>query len=208
MYRGEVRVVVDEQDDLFSTRVALQAHRPAEGCITVQPTPASALPAALAHDVLYALGKRLAPASGAADALLDSVKAAWLAAAAWSVAEGIRHVVLLRAHLLTTRRVEQLLAWRDMAGIHLTLVWQAAPRRIPPALAPLMHRVSSREQFEAVLSGPGPVPAYPAYSPGPGSPGGRRGCTTPEPSCAGGSGTGRVFLGGCDGGLGRGRPSC
>ncbi|MGW0338006.1 hypothetical protein ACWD0J_40550 [Streptomyces sp. NPDC003011] len=39
---GDVTIVVDERDDLFYTRAALQAHRPGEGRITVQPTPASA----------------------------------------------------------------------------------------------------------------------------------------------------------------------
>ncbi|TCR16064.1 hypothetical protein EV578_115176 [Streptomyces sp. BK205] len=58
MVYGDVTIVVDERDDLFYTRAALQAHRPGEGRITVQPTPTSASPAALAHDTLYALSKR------------------------------------------------------------------------------------------------------------------------------------------------------
>ncbi|AVV46810.1 hypothetical protein C6376_41325 [Streptomyces sp. P3] len=162
---GDVTVVVDERDDLFYTRAALQAHRPAEGRITVQPTPASGSPAALAHDMLYALGKRLAPGPHSPDVWLDSVNAAWLAAAAWGVATGVRHVVVTRAHLLTIRRIDQLLAWRELTGAQLTLLWQKPPRGLPPALARVERRISGREEFEALLSEPGPIPARPSFPP-------------------------------------------
>ncbi|MCX5443882.1 hypothetical protein [Streptomyces sp. NBC_00063] len=162
---SDVTVVVDERDDLFYTRAALQAHRPGEGCITVQPTPANGSPAALAHDMLYALGKRLAPGPNSPDVWLDSVNTAWLAAAAWTVATGVRHVVVPRAHLLTIRRIDQLLAWREMTGVQLTLLWQTAPRRLPPVLARVERRISSRDQFEALLAEPGPIPARPSFPP-------------------------------------------
>ncbi|MGW0337870.1 hypothetical protein ACWD0J_39790 [Streptomyces sp. NPDC003011] len=38
--------------------------------------------------MLYALGKRLVPGPNSPDVWLDSVNAAWLAAAAWGVATG------------------------------------------------------------------------------------------------------------------------
>ncbi|MFJ3779643.1 hypothetical protein ACIPX0_49070 [Streptomyces sp. NPDC090075] len=167
MVYGDVTVVVDERDDLFYTRVALQAHRPAEGRITVQPTPASGSPAALAHDMLYALGKRLAPGPNSPDVWLDSVNVAWLAAAAWGVATGVRHVVVPRAHLLTIRRIDQLLAWRELTGAQLTLLWQKAPRGLPPMLARVERRISGRDQFEALLAEPGPIPARPSFPPAP-----------------------------------------
>jgi hypothetical protein len=162
---GDVAVVVDERDDLFYTRAALQAHRPGEGRITVQPTPANGSPAALAHDMLYALGKRLAPGPNTPDVWLDSVDAAWLAAAAWTVAAGVRHVVVPRAHLLTIRRIDQLLAWRELTGVQLTLLWQRAPRGLPPMLAGVERRISSRDEFEALLAEPGPIPARPSFPP-------------------------------------------
>ncbi|MEW2084945.1 hypothetical protein [Streptomyces sp. NPDC005283] len=162
---GDVTIVVDERDDLFYTRAALRAHHPGEGRITVQPTPASASPAALAHDMLYALGKRLAPRPNSPDVWLDSVNAAWLAAAAWGVATGVRHVVVLRAHLLLLRRIDQLLAWRESTGAQLTLLWQKAPRGLPPALARVELWISGRDQFEALLAEPGPVPARPSFPP-------------------------------------------
>jgi hypothetical protein len=164
---SDVTIVVDERDDLFYTRAALQAHRPGEGRITVQPTPASSSPAALAHDMLYALGKRLAPGPDSPDVWLDSVNAAWLAAAAWGVAMGVRHVMVPRAHLLTIRRIDQLLAWRESTGAQLTLLWQKAPRGLPPALARVERRISGRTQFEALLAEPGPIPARPSFPPAP-----------------------------------------
>ncbi|MEU7061306.1 hypothetical protein [Streptomyces sp. NPDC046197] len=164
---SDVTIVVDEQDDLFYTRAALQAHRPGEGRITVQPTPASSSPAALAHDMLYALGKRLAPGPHSPDVWLDSVNAAWLAAAAWGVAMGVRHVVVPRAHLLTLRRIDQLLAWRELTGAQLTLLWQKPPRGLPPALARVERRISGRDQFEAILAEPGPIPARSSFPPAP-----------------------------------------
>ncbi|MET8631770.1 hypothetical protein [Streptomyces sp. NPDC004680] len=162
---GDVTIVVDEQDDLFYTRMALQAHRPEEGRIIVQPTPASGSPAALAHDMLYALGKRLAPGPNSPDIWLDSVKKAWLAAAAWTVATGVRHVVVTRAHLLTVRRIDQLFAWREVAGVQLTLLWQKALRGLPLVLARVERRISSRDKFEALLAEPGPIPACPSFPP-------------------------------------------
>ncbi|MBP0458980.1 hypothetical protein [Streptomyces montanisoli] len=162
---GEVVVVVDECDHMKVMRAALASHQPAQGRIVVQPTPASSRPAALAHDVLYALGKRLAPAPGAADVWLDSVTPAWLAAAAWSTATGVRHVVVTRAHLLTARRIDQLLAWRETTGVQLTLLWQASPRRLPPALIGARRCVSTPGVLEAILHTAGPLPAQPSFPP-------------------------------------------
>lgn len=164
---GDVTIVVDERDDLFYTQAALQAHQPGEGRITVQPTPANGSPAALAHDMLYALGKRLAPGPHSPDVWLDSVNEAWLAAAAWGVAMGVRHVVVPRAHLLTIRRIDQLLAWRESTGAQLTLLWQKAPRGLPTSLARVERRISGRNQFETHLAEPGPIPARPSFPPAP-----------------------------------------
>lgn len=162
---GDVSVVVDERDDLFYTRAALQAHCPEEGRVTVQPTPANGGPAALAHDMLYALGKRLAPGPNSPDVWLDSVNEAWLAAASWGVAAGVRHAVVTRAHLLTVRRIDQLLSWRESTGVQLTLLWQNTPRGLPPALARVERRISNPFQFEALLAEPGPIPARPFFPP-------------------------------------------
>jgi hypothetical protein len=162
---GEVVIVVDERDDVQIMRAALEAHQPAQGCVTVQPTPSSGRPAALAHDVLYALGKRLVSEPGAPDAWLDSVNPAWLAAAAWSAATGVRHAVVTRAHLLTARRIDQLIAWRETTGVRLTLLWQASPRRLPPALAGMKRCASGPKGLDAALHTVGPVPARQSFPP-------------------------------------------
>ncbi|MFG2925699.1 hypothetical protein ACGFYA_29875 [Streptomyces sp. NPDC048305] len=161
MMCSDVTVVVDAQDDLYSTHTALQAHCPEAGCITVQPTPANSSPTALAHDMLYALEKRLASGPNTPDAWLDSVDTAWLAAAAWAIAAGVRHVVVPRAHLLTSQRIDQLLAWRERAGAQLTLLWQKAPRGLPPGLARVERHISGPDQLEALLAAPRPLPARP-----------------------------------------------
>lgn len=174
---GEVVIVVDEWDEVNVMRAALDAHQPACGRITVAPTPSSDRPAALAHDVLYALGKRLDSGPGSTDAWLDSVHPAWQAAAAWSAATGVRHVVVTRAHLLTARRIDHLLAWRETTGLQLTLLWQTSPRRLPPALAGMKRRLSSPGRLQAVLHTPGPLPSRPSSPPGPAPP-----TTAPAPA--------------------------
>lgn len=163
-------VVIDEQDDVASTRAALNAHQPESGRITIQPTPASSHPATLAHDVLYALGQRLASGPDGPDSRLDSVRPAWLAAAAWSAATGLRHLVVTRAHLLTTTRLDQLLAWREKTGVQLTLLWQTTARRMPPMLACLEHHLTGLVQLHAALAETGPRPARPFFPPLPASP--------------------------------------
>ncbi|AZQ38512.1 hypothetical protein EJ357_37830 [Streptomyces cyaneochromogenes] len=93
------------------------------------------------------------------------MNAAWLATAAWGVAMGVRHVVVLRAHLLTLRRIDQPLAWRELTVAQLTLLWQKPPRGLPPAPARVERRISGRDQFEALLAEPGPIPARPSFPP-------------------------------------------
>lgn len=75
----------------------------------------------------------LGPYVSLVDVWLDSVNAAWRAAAAWGATAGLRHVVVPRVHLLTVRRIDQLLAWRELAGAQLKLLWQAGPCGLPPA---------------------------------------------------------------------------
>lgn len=179
---GEVVIVVDERDDVHVMRAALDAHQPACGRITVTPTPSSDRPAALAHDLLYALGKRLNSGPGAADARLDSVAPAWHAAAAWTAAMGVRHIVVTRAHLLTARRIDHLLAWRETTGIQLTLLWQASQRRLPPGLAGMRHRSSSPDQLEQVLHAPGPLPPQPSFPPTPPAPASDRAVAQGQPA--------------------------
>ncbi|TCR16063.1 hypothetical protein [Streptomyces sp. BK205] len=75
------------------------------------------------------------------------MNATWLAAAAWGVAMEVRHVVVPLAHLLTIRRIGQLLAWRESTGAQLTPLWQKTPRGVPPVLARAERRISGRDRY-------------------------------------------------------------
>ncbi|WP_327136322.1 hypothetical protein OG585_55430 (plasmid) [Streptomyces sp. NBC_01340] len=109
------------------TAAALQAHAPGAGCITVHPTPAVTTPAALAQDVLHALGKTIIGTSAQHGTWADSLQPAWAATAAWVRAHGIHHLIVTRTHQLTTRRIQQLLDLRRHTGIELTLLWHTRP---------------------------------------------------------------------------------
>ncbi|MFE5537436.1 hypothetical protein [Streptomyces sp. NPDC056492] len=113
-----VTVIVDPGDDLVHTRAALAAHDPLAGRITVHPTPGTDSTLALAHDVLAALGKPV-PVAGYRE---HDTAAAWTLAAAWILATGTTHLLLLRVHLMTPQRLEALLLLRRRTGLHLTLV--------------------------------------------------------------------------------------
>lgn len=126
-----VTVLIDRDDHPDWTTTALAAHSPAQGRITVHPATANGAPAALAHDLLYALGKRL-PAGGTSyGTWADSRRPAWDAATAWTLAHHIGHVIVCRTDRLTHTRRGQLLALRERTGIRLTLLWhQPADRTL------------------------------------------------------------------------------
>ncbi|MEV6735316.1 hypothetical protein [Streptomyces sp. NPDC051364] len=111
-------VIVDPGDDLVHTRAALAAHDPLAGRITVHPTPGTDSTLALAHDVLAALGKPV-PVAGYRG---HDTGPAWALAAAWILATGTTHLLLLRAHFLTQPRLDALLLLRRRTGLRLTLV--------------------------------------------------------------------------------------
>ncbi len=101
-------VVMDPGDDVAVTRAALARNRPEHGFLTVHPTPSVNTPAALAHDILAALGK---PVRAFAEEGLSGESAAWRAAAAWIGGERIDQIAVLRAHLFTAPR------WRRLAEL-------------------------------------------------------------------------------------------
>jgi hypothetical protein len=127
-------VLLDRQDDAHVTHTLLRAHDPASAVVTVHPTPGISSGAALAEDLLLALGHSLnrAGADGATGS--DS---AWRAVAAWIHGDKIRHLIVLRAHRLSTAQHARLLRLRHDTGVHLVLVWHSrdpfAPRLEMPA---------------------------------------------------------------------------
>ncbi|MFJ8313115.1 MULTISPECIES: hypothetical protein [unclassified Streptomyces] len=116
-------VVYDAGDDKAFMDWALAVHAPPAGRITVHPAPAAGAPAALAHDLLRALGKHL-PLAGSEEGVCwtRDARTAWRTAAAWIWALRIGHVLLTRAHLITVRHLERLFALAHLTGIRLALV--------------------------------------------------------------------------------------
>ncbi|MEC3998883.1 hypothetical protein VSR01_37525 [Actinacidiphila sp. DG2A-62] len=113
-----VVLVLDRYDDAAHTHAALAAHDSAAGRITLHPGPGTTSDTALAHDLLAALGKPpLLPGR-----YRPGRQPAWEAATAWIHAMPPARLTVLRAHRLTTRRLEQLLRLREATGITLTLV--------------------------------------------------------------------------------------
>lgn len=127
-----VTLALDPGDDAACTRAALAAHDPTAGRITVHPTPGTTRADDLALDLLAALDKPYTPPgpwSRASGRL-------WAAAAAWILAASVRHLTVLRAHLLAPTTWRLLLDLQQRTGIHLTVVCH---RTTPPALTEALH---------------------------------------------------------------------
>ncbi|MFJ8313124.1 hypothetical protein [Streptomyces sp. NPDC094147] len=135
-----VTVVLDPGDDLVHTRVALAAHAPAAGRITVHPTPGTDSTLTLAYDILAALGKPV-PLTGYRQ--LD-IRPVWTITAAWILATHITHLMLLRAHFLTPYRLRALLELRQRTSLRLTLVCHQAhlPAPLERALATVGYHLA------------------------------------------------------------------
>ncbi|MFE2640564.1 hypothetical protein ACFXKS_35020 [Streptomyces scopuliridis] len=106
--------------------------------MTIDPSPANGAPAALAHDLLYALGKRLPAGGEIYGTWADSQRPAWDAAATWILAHRIGHLIIVRTDRLTAARRRQLLALRERCGIRLTLLWH---RPVSPAVKTLLEQI-------------------------------------------------------------------
>jgi hypothetical protein len=131
-----VTVIHDKNDYPAWTATAHAAHDPGLGRLTVDPSPANGAPAALAHDLLYALGKRLPRDGETYGTWVDSQRPAWDAVATWILTHHIGHLIVCRTDRLTTTRQRQLLALREWCGIRLTLLWH---RPVTPALRTLLE---------------------------------------------------------------------
>ncbi|MFF5456217.1 hypothetical protein ACFY40_34075 [Streptomyces sp. NPDC012950] len=130
-----VTVINDKDDHPDWTAAAHTAHDPDLGRLTIDPSPANGAPAALAHDLLYALGKRLPQGGETHGTWADSQRPAWDAACAWTLAHHIGHLIVCRTDRLTHARFRQLLTLRERSGIRLTLLWH---RPVSPALTTLL----------------------------------------------------------------------
>ena len=155
-----VTVLIDKSDHPAWTAAAHAAHDPATGRLTVDPSPANGAPAALAHDVLYALGKRLPVGGETYGTWADSQRPAWDAACTWILTHHIGHLIICRTDHLTTARQRQLLTLRERCSIRLTLLWH---RPVTPTLKTLLaktpyHLVDTLPQARTALSQTGHPP--------------------------------------------------
>ncbi|MER6781178.1 MULTISPECIES: hypothetical protein [unclassified Streptomyces] len=187
--RPLLTVVHDEDDDRAFMDWALAAHAPAAGRITVHPAPTPAAPAALAHDLLRALGKHL-PWSGSPEGTcwMSDARTAWRTVAAWVQALEIGHVVLTRAHLVTAAHLTRLFALAHLTGIRLTLVCHgplapaaaAAVEALRPARAYTLTAARRIVPAAPAELAPGP---FPWWEPAPFPPPADEPCF-PQPGCS------------------------
>jgi hypothetical protein len=136
-----VTILIDKDDHPDWTAAAHAAHDPAMGRLTVDPSPANGAPAALAHDLLYALGKRLPACGETYGTWADSQRPAWDAVTTWLLTHHIGHLIVCRTDRLTHARFRQLLALRERCGIRLTLLWH---RPATPTLDTLLEQTPYR----------------------------------------------------------------
>ena len=140
-----LHLVEDPQDscDLVEL-IASVTGRPGE-CAVLHPTPGLASSRQLASDLLVSLGKRF-------DTLaFERVgKRAWELVEVWMRAEGVRHLFVLRAHLLDARRWHELIGLARAGGMETWfVVGGKAPERVEKHLAATAFRHWHRASFEA-----------------------------------------------------------
>jgi hypothetical protein len=154
-----VTVLVNADDDAAVTAALLDAHDLATGCVVVHPTPAMSSTSALAHDVLAALGRPVRRLSGER---ISSTAPAFKAATAWMIADGIREMIVLRAHLLSVSGWEHLIELARCANARLVLVCHGLDRRgeLDRVLDEAEHHVT--KDLAEVLPGKGSAPAVAA----------------------------------------------
>ncbi|MGW8743649.1 hypothetical protein [Streptomyces sp. NPDC055794] len=131
-------LITDPNDESAYTAAALASHHPRLGRIAVHPTPLATAPAYLAHDLTRALGKHLPPPHTEPPWWTGNAEAAWRVTAAWTQALHINHYIICRAHRITGRHLEHLMALRERTRTRLTLVVSGPP---PAALTALLKAV-------------------------------------------------------------------
>ena len=132
--RPVVRVLLDPGDEVRVSVGLLERHDPAGGLVVVHPTPGLSSPAAIAHDVLAALGRSIRRLK--AERLVGSTQAG-RAVVAWLVADQIEDLVVLRADRLSAVGWNWLLAVCQRTGTRLLLICHA--QAVPPALADVLE---------------------------------------------------------------------
>lgn len=137
-----ITLITDPHDQPAHTTTALAAHQPELGRLAVHPTPLATAPAYLAHDLIRALGKHLPPPDTDPPWWTSNADESWRVAVAWTQALGISHYIVCRAHRITGRHLEHLMALRERTRIRLTLI---ASGPAPAALADILNAVAHRQ---------------------------------------------------------------
>jgi hypothetical protein len=138
---GPIRLLVDPADTVDCVRALTARHSVPDGIAVCHPMPGADSRTVLAGEVLVALGKR--PGGLAAEGLL---RRGWALAGLWLRAEGIRHLVVLRAHLLPAEQ------WRDLTELAAAadaVLWLVSHRvGLDPSHRPVLaeHGVTARGQ--------------------------------------------------------------
>nr|WSS66309.1 hypothetical protein OG284_36400 [Streptomyces sp. NBC_01177] len=176
-------VVLDAADDAAHTHSALAAHDLGAGRVTLHPGPGTSGETALGHDLLAASGKPPQLPGG----FPGGRQPVWEAATAWIDALPVTRLTVLRAHRLTSRRIERLLYLREATGIHLTLVLHR-PRptaALDRALGPVPHTVAlTLAEARTLYYGGSPPPTPPVLQTAATPP-----AALPGPAAAAGPGT-------------------
>lgn len=156
-------VISDPDDHPAHTTTALAAHRPAHGDTAIHPTPLATAPAYLAHDVIRALGKHLPHPDTDPPWWISNADESWRVAAAWTRTLGIHHYIVCRAHRITGRHWEHLMALREHTRVHLTLIVSGPP---PPALIDILAAVTHQviDTFKEARQHRHAPPRHPAWS--------------------------------------------
>ncbi|MFD0391861.1 hypothetical protein ACFQ3Z_00490 [Streptomyces nogalater] len=131
-------MITDLHDQPSYTTTALASHQPEAGRIAVHPTPLATAPAYLAHDLIRALGKHLPPPGIDPPWWTTNAESSWRVTAAWTQALHINHYVICRAHRITGRHLEHLMALRERTRARLTLVVSGPP---PAVLTSILNAV-------------------------------------------------------------------
>jgi hypothetical protein len=131
-----VRVLLDPNDDVRVSVGLLQRHDPAGGLVVAHPTPGMSSPAAIAHDVLGALGRSVRRLAAERLAGLDP---AGRAVEAWLLTDEIEDLVVLRADRLSAAGWDWLLQVCRRTGVRLLLVCHV--HAVPAALAAVLESV-------------------------------------------------------------------
>lgn len=163
-------MLLDPGDEVRVSVGLLERHDPAGGLVVVHPTPGLSGVAAIAHDVLAALGRSIRRLK--AERLVGSAQAG-RAVVAWLLADQIEDLVVLRADRLSAAGWDWLLAVCRRTGTRLLLICHV--QAVPPALADVLEGTTHEivtDLRRALPGRPGPAGS----------------CAGDDPLCAGAGG--------------------